>query len=143
MLVTGRHQDDRHIHRHRHRQDAFAGMGNSGCNAATAMGSNPDVATYCVPRPTTKTLGNAFFANGIATFAKGGTFSNSIVSSPTLFKFADGGTTRTGLMGEAGPEAIMPLKRGSDGSLGRTSHRATRGNGPPTWRCQLAPPYLT
>jgi tape measure domain-containing protein len=51
-------------------------------------------------------------------FAKGGAFSNSIVSSPTLFKFADGGTTRTGLMGEAGPEAIMPLKRGSDGSLG-------------------------
>jgi lambda family phage tail tape measure protein len=51
-------------------------------------------------------------------FAKGGAFSNSIVSSPTLFKFADGGTTRTGLMGEAGPEAIMPLKRGPDGSLG-------------------------
>jgi lambda family phage tail tape measure protein len=51
-------------------------------------------------------------------FAKGGAFSNSIVSSPTLFKFADGGTTRTGLMGEAGPEAIMPLKRGADGSLG-------------------------
>jgi len=55
----------------------------------------------------------ATFANGIAKFASGG-----IVSSPTLFKFADGGTTRTGLMGEAGPEAIMPLKRGSDGSLG-------------------------
>jgi lambda family phage tail tape measure protein len=51
-------------------------------------------------------------------FAKGGAFSNSIVSSPTLFKFADGGTMRTGLMGEAGPEAIMPLKRGADGSLG-------------------------
>jgi phage-related minor tail protein len=55
----------------------------------------------------------ATFANGIAKFANGG-----IVSSPTLFKFADGGTTRTGLMGEAGPEAIMPLKRGADGSLG-------------------------
>lgn len=55
----------------------------------------------------------ATFANGIAQFASGG-----IVSSPTMFKFADGGTTRTGLMGEAGPEAIMPLKRGSDGSLG-------------------------
>jgi hypothetical protein len=53
------------------------------------------------------------FANGIQPFASGG-----IVSSPTLFKFADGGTTRTGLMGEAGPEAIMPLKRGADGSLG-------------------------
>ena len=55
----------------------------------------------------------ATFSNGIAKFASGG-----VVSSPTLFKFADGGTTRTGLMGEAGPEAIMPLKRGSDGSLG-------------------------
>jgi phage-related minor tail protein len=41
-------------------------------------------------------------------------FSNSIVSSPTMFAFAKG----AGLMGEAGPEAIMPLKRGSDGSLG-------------------------
>ena len=60
----------------------------------------------------------ATFANGIAQFANGGAFTNSIVSSPTMFKFADGGTTRTGLMGEAGPEAIMPLKRGSDGSLG-------------------------
>jgi hypothetical protein len=47
-------------------------------------------------------------------FAKGGTFTNSIVDSPTLFKFAKG----TGLMGEAGPEAIMPLKRDSQGNLG-------------------------
>lgn len=46
-------------------------------------------------------------------FAKGG-----IVSSPTLFKFANGGTMSNGLMGEAGPEAIMPLRRGSDGRLG-------------------------
>jgi lambda family phage tail tape measure protein len=51
-------------------------------------------------------------------FAKGGAFTNSVVSSPTMFKFADGGAMRTGLMGEAGPEAIMPLKRGADGSLG-------------------------
>ena len=35
-----------------------------------------------------------------------------------MFKFADGGAMRTGLMGEAGPEAIMPLIRGADGSLG-------------------------
>jgi hypothetical protein len=61
----------------------------------------------------TPAANGATFANGIAKFANGG-----IVSSPTLFKFADGGTTRTGLMGEAGPEAIMPLKRGADGSLG-------------------------
>jgi lambda family phage tail tape measure protein len=52
-------------------------------------------------------------ANGIQPFAMGG-----VVTSPTLFKFANGGTMRNGLMGEAGPEAIIPLKRGSDGKLG-------------------------
>ncbi|WP_312627833.1 phage tail tape measure protein [Scandinavium sp.] len=55
-------------------------------------------------------------------FAKGGIFdspnlshfSNSIVSSPTMFKFAKG----DGLMGEAGPEAVMPLTRTPNGTLG-------------------------
>jgi hypothetical protein len=54
-------------------------------------------------------------------YAKGGTFtngisgySNQIVSSPTTFAFAKG----TGLMGEAGPEAIMPLKKDASGRLG-------------------------
>lgn len=41
-------------------------------------------------------------------------FSNQVVSSPTFFPFAKG----VGLMGEAGPEAIVPLKRGANGSLG-------------------------
>ncbi|MCX2957518.1 hypothetical protein M5J15_06960 [Serratia symbiotica] len=41
-------------------------------------------------------------------------YSGQIVSNPTVFAFAKG----AGLMGEAGPEAIMPLKRGADGSLG-------------------------
>ena len=54
-------------------------------------------------------LGNAYGKNGIVPFYKGG-----IVNRPTLFPFADG----TGLMGEAGPEAIVPLKRGRDGKLG-------------------------
>lgn len=54
------------------------------------------------------------FESGVRKYAKGGTFTNSIVDSPTLFKFARG----TGLMGEAGPEAIMPLKRDSQGNLG-------------------------
>lgn len=54
------------------------------------------------------------FDAGLTQFAKGGMFTNSIVNSPTLFKFAKG----TGLMGEAGPEAIMPLKRDSNGNLG-------------------------
>ena len=51
---------------------------------------------------------------GIEKFAMGGTFTNQIVDSPTLFKFAQG----TGMMGEAGPEAIMPLKRDASGNLG-------------------------
>lgn len=52
-------------------------------------------------------------ANGIRPFAMGGIF-----DSPTLFKFANGGSLQTGVLGEAGPEAIMPLKRGRDGKLG-------------------------
>lgn len=51
---------------------------------------------------------------GIQKFAMGGAFTNSIVNSPTLFKFAKG----TGMMGEAGPEAIVPLKRDAQGNLG-------------------------
>ena len=41
-------------------------------------------------------------------FAKGGAFTNSVVSRPTAFN----------VMGEAGPEAVMPLKKMRDGSLG-------------------------
>jgi lambda family phage tail tape measure protein len=68
------------------------------------------------------------FSGGVQAFAKGGTFSNSIVSSPTLFKFANG----TGLMGEAGPEAIMPLKRDSSGRLGVSAGgRAAANNNQP------------
>lgn len=48
--------------------------------------------------------------------ANGGVFSNGVYSSPTLFKFAKGG--KFGVMGEAGPEAVMPLRRSRDGSLG-------------------------
>ena len=49
------------------------------------------------------------YSNGIRKFAYGG-----IVDAPTYFPFAKG----VGLMGEAGPEAIMPLKRGKGGRLG-------------------------
>ncbi len=69
-------------------------------------------------------LGNAFGPSGIQAFANGGTFTNSIVDSPTLFKFAKG----IGLMGEAGPEAIMPLRRGADGSLGVAATGGSSGN---------------
>lgn len=56
------------------------------------------------------------FNNGVQTFASGGMFTNSVVNRPTPFTFANGAAL--GVMGEAGPEAIMPLKRGGDGTLG-------------------------
>jgi lambda family phage tail tape measure protein len=43
---------------------------------------------------------------------------NSILTKPTLFKFAKGDAFNVGVGGEAGPEAIMPLKRDSAGRLG-------------------------
>jgi lambda family phage tail tape measure protein len=54
--------------------------------------------------------GGVFQGGNVIPFAKGG-----VVGSPTLFPMSRG---RTGVMGEAGPEAIMPLERGSDGKLG-------------------------
>jgi len=53
--------------------------------------------------------GAAFQGGRVVPFAKGG-----IVTKPTIFPMARG----MGLMGEAGPEAVVPLKRGSDGKLG-------------------------
>ncbi|WP_202629655.1 phage tail tape measure protein [Cronobacter malonaticus] len=77
--------------------------------ASTAVGSTPSGAYNSA-------------AAGIQLNAKGGVyesadlskFSSSIVSSPTMFAFAKG----AGLMGEAGPEAIMPLTRDATGRLG-------------------------
>lgn len=53
--------------------------------------------------------GAAFSQGRVMPFAQGG-----VVSGATTFPMRGG----TGLMGEAGPEAIMPLARGPDGKLG-------------------------
>lgn len=50
----------------------------------------------------------AAFGGGVEMFAGGGAFTNKIVARPTMFRF--GG--KLGVMGEAGPEAIMPLGGG-------------------------------
>lgn len=57
----------------------------------------------------------AAFDKGTQYYAKGGAFTNSIVSKPTSFSTNQ---SNNNVMGEAGPEAIMPLTRASDGSLG-------------------------
>lgn len=65
-------------------------------------------------QPEMFTAKGAAFSRGVEAYARGGMFTNSIVNQPTLFKAAKG----LGVMGEAGPEAIMPLKRDSQGNLG-------------------------
>jgi tape measure domain-containing protein len=52
------------------------------------------------------------------TAAKGGAFDGGLVKKPTMFAYANGGTGNFGLMGESGPEAILPLRRTSGGKLG-------------------------
>ena len=54
--------------------------------------------------------GGVFQGGKVQAFADGG-----VVNRPTFFPMSDGGT---GLMGEAGAEAIMPLRRTKDGRLG-------------------------
>ena len=59
---------------------------------------------------TSNAKGNAFLGGSVVPFATGG-----IVTRPTFFPMSNGGT---GLMGEDGAEAVMPLTRTSNGKLG-------------------------
>ncbi len=66
-------------------------------------------------------FGSALSGGGVTAFAQGGVpgrvtpfADGGVVAAPTYFPMAGG----TGLMGEAGAEAILPLKRGADGALG-------------------------
>ena len=64
-------------------------------------------------------LGDIYNSPGLSAY------SGQVVSSPTFFPFANG----IGLMGEAGPEAIMPLRRGPDGRLGVAANGNGAGSG--------------
>jgi len=75
-----------------------------------------------LPNPMTTGLfasGGVFAPGGLVPFARGG-----VVSSPTPFAFGQ----RLGVMGEAGPEAVMPLTRGADGRLGVAMQGAGSGS---------------
>lgn len=65
--------------------------------------------------------GNVFSGGNVVPFARGG-----VVSSPTTFPLRNGGT---GLMGEAGDEAIMPLTRTRSGRLGVIAEGVGGGGG--------------
>ncbi|MCO7039551.1 phage tail tape measure protein [Pseudomonas carnis] len=91
---------------------SYFGGGSTTSAGSTAAGYSPDVLAGW--SGVTQANGGAW-SGGVQMFADGGAFTNSIVSKPTAFGMANG---KTGVMGEAGEEAIMPLTRTSSGKLG-------------------------
>ena len=91
---------------------SYFGGGATPSAGSTAAGYSPDVLAGW--SGVTQANGGAW-SGGVQMFADGGAFTNSIVSKPTAFGMANG---KTGVMGEAGEEAIMPLTRTSSGKLG-------------------------
>ena len=77
-------------------------FGDGGVASGAATGGEVTMASF-------NAMGNAYGRNGIQKFARGG-----VVHSPQIFPFKNG----IGLMGEAGSEAILPLKRTKQGKLG-------------------------
>jgi lambda family phage tail tape measure protein len=93
------------------------GGGGNGLAAGSAGATSSNLGASSAGYSSTyfpQALGGAW-SSGVQMFANGGAFTNSIVSAPTAFGMAGG---RAGVMGEAGPEAIMPLTRTSSGKLG-------------------------
>lgn len=78
--------------------------------AETSIGAISKSGTGQVSSGTPKFSKGAVFTDGVEKFADG-----AVVTRPTMFPMSSG---KTGLMGEAGAEAIMPLSRTSDGALG-------------------------
>jgi lambda family phage tail tape measure protein len=94
---------------------ALSGGIDSLLSGLTGIGGTPSTASV------------AAASGAVKPFASGG-----VIGTPTYFPLIGGGT---GLAGEAGPEAIMPLRRGSDGKLGVSGMGG--GNRIPV---QIAPP---
>lgn len=85
------------------------GSGNSN-PFGTGTGWTTSADSSYMTNPLLNAKGNIFMGGSVVPFATGG-----IVTKPTFFPMANGGT---GLMGEAGDEAVMPLTRTSNGKLG-------------------------
>jgi lambda family phage tail tape measure protein len=87
--------------------DVFRGLALSLANQALSMALKP--LGNLLGGLFASAKGNVVSGGRVMPFANGG-----VVNSPVLFPLRGG----AGLMGEAGPEAIMPLSRGRDGKLG-------------------------
>jgi len=87
--------------------------------ALTSFGDFNPLDTSSIKNPFKNANGNVFAKNKIVPYKLGG-----IVNSPRIFPMENG----IGLMGEAGPEAILPLQRGRGGKLGVISQGGGVGN---------------
>lgn len=84
-------------------------IGGSASSAmSTTSGTVVTGQSFSVPMPHLNALGNVYDSPSLSAY------SNGVYSTPQMFAFAQG----AGIFAEAGPEAIMPLTRASDGSLG-------------------------
>lgn len=114
--------------------NAFDGIANKGKSLGDVMRqvglSISKMALSAAFKPLESALSNGLssvLSGSALPFARGGALnqgmpipfaSGGVISSPMTFPLSGG---RTGLAGEAGPEAIMPLTRGADGRLGVAS----------------------
>lgn len=133
MVYTGREVSTLSSSIGRGLRRAFDGLifdGMKLSDALSEVAQTISASAYSVAlRPVQNALGSAIaegvngLLSGILPFANGAAFSQGrvmpfarggVVSSPVSFPMRGG----AGLMGEAGPEAILPLARGADGRLG-------------------------
>lgn len=107
-------------------------------DALQSLGQSMVTAAYSAAvKPVTSHVGGMLaggmesFISGLLPFEKGASFSQGrvmrfarggVVSAPVSFPMRGG----VGMMGEAGPEAILPLARGADGRLGVQAGGAQR-----------------
>jgi phage-related minor tail protein len=126
--------------------ESAAMRGRSLSDVLRGLGSRlVEISLRSAMRPVENMIGNLFgnIAGGVMPFAKGGVLrfgiqpfaSGGVVSTPTYFQMGN----KTGLMGEAGAEAILPLARGTDGRLGV---RSGRGSAPVNVTVNIATPDL-
>ena len=89
----------------------IAGFIGGGGTSSVMSSTSSTVVTgqsFSVPTPHLNALGSVYDSPSLSAY------SNGVYSTPKTFAFAKG----AGIFGEAGPEAIMPLTRAADGSLG-------------------------
>lgn len=141
LTFTGREVDHLSSDIGRGLRSAFDGLVLDGLKLSDALKGVADSIMNTVYSAAMKPVQNAFggalaaglngVMSGIMPFEKGGAFTQGrvmpfakggVVASPTSFPMRGA----TGLMGEAGPEAIMPLARGADGRLGVQAGGAAR-----------------